>query len=1233
MSPQEEAGSVKPGGPESGRMNEQGAILGLSPTLERERTQHFTGRAWVFDKLDVFLAGSKRWFLLTGGAGTGKSAIATRLVQISRAQAASDGRAHLGPGFLYHAHFCRAEDDRTIRPLRFVEALSSRLVASFGPCRAAVQAALERRGIHIDVTQTVETATGPVTGIGQLHLPEELSPRDAFDDFIRAPLEALYGSNSDYSHPLVILVDALDEALAYRGGETLVALLGGATDDPEELPAEVRLILTARDIPEVEHVLGPSDLDLIKDAPADVDDVRRYATGLFERSEVRSKAEALATTVAEASKGNFLYARYVVKDLLAHPDHAGDPKSLDLPTDLPDVYRRFLKRDLAKDLDAWGQNAPFLGMLAVAQGSGLTPDQLTGAAGLERTEAERMLRAVSPFLSQADAKGRLQIFHQSFREFLLTDHDLGVDAQRANQQLGEYFFQEYQGEWLAAEDDYALAYTVIHLIQALQHARQRRERQRSSDLLGSILTDLGYMEARARRGWIYELMTDLVGALDQLPEDHPGWEVLDRLQELLSNEAAFIAAHPQAFFQALWNRGWWYDAPQSADFFEPPPGGWAAGQAPWDRPGEKLYKLLERWREQRKESRKTGSASPWLRALRPPPDPLGSAQIGVFLGRGDESFKLALSPDERMLIYGGGEDSGIVKVLDLTNGGEELASRSFAEGEYMGDLSLSPRGDIIVVALGDNSLRLLDPQDLHEIGRLLEPANSEDVGILAFSPDGSRLVSGDNDGGLIVWDMDNRGKLASVKAHTGQVTALAFAPDGREFASGEQSFDGGNAVRRWRLDGDVRQVEELLFDDWITGLAYAPSGQLLACSLYSERIKTYDLDGGAVGEFQVSGGEHAACLAFTPDGGALVAGAGDVFSAAYTYCWDLESGKLKWKLPGHNFVVDDLIIFQNGRRLLTAGDNTIRLWNLELVARGLILNSAEPDIDHVLFSRDGKVVFTASKKSETVRARQVDTGQLLHRWEAHTGGVTSLAATTDGARLATGCGDGAVRVWEVSSGQEWMTDRDQNTSVGAIAFSPDGHLLAIGYEGSARLVDIEQRREIGVLIEDVESVKELSFSLDGRLVLTGSYRSIIIWETATQRNLSEFGEQGGLFTYYSTCFTDDSRYVVVEGVGESLTAWEALTGQRVSVEEVHRQAFRRLKMRKPSPWTWEDGEDAPRPRSTPSQRPELALRHSDTGVAIAWLSIPYGEILYHPDVDIWGIRRGGHLHIYKLEDV
>ena len=77
-------------------------------------TQNFTGRTWVFEAINDWLdkPDAPRFFLLTGEPGSGKSAIAARLVQFSLGRVPPpNGLSHFTPGFLNAIHFCRADDD------------------------------------------------------------------------------------------------------------------------------------------------------------------------------------------------------------------------------------------------------------------------------------------------------------------------------------------------------------------------------------------------------------------------------------------------------------------------------------------------------------------------------------------------------------------------------------------------------------------------------------------------------------------------------------------------------------------------------------------------------------------------------------------------------------------------------------------------------------------------------------------------------------------------------------------------------------------------------------------------------------------------------------------------------------------------------------------------------------------------------------------------------------------
>ena len=75
--------------------------------------------------------------------------------------------------------------------------------------------------------------------------------------------------------------------------------------------------------------------------------------------------------------------------------------------------------------------------------------------------------------------------------------------------------------------------------------------------------------------------------------------------------------------------------------------------------------------------------------------------------------------------------------------------------------------------------------------------------IVAFSPDGTTLVTAGIDGLIVVWDVATGTDRATLFAHTDMIGALAFSPDGRHFVSaglGETLlWELASGELRWRI--------------------------------------------------------------------------------------------------------------------------------------------------------------------------------------------------------------------------------------------------------------------------------------------------------------------------------------------------------------------------------------------------------------------------------------------------
>ena len=105
-------------------------------------------------------------------------------------------------------------------------------------------------------------------------------------------------------------------------------------------------------------------------------------------------------------------------------------------------------------------------------------------------------------------------------------------------------------------------------------------------------------------------------------------------------------------------------------------------------------------------------------------------------------------------------------------------------------------------------------------------------------------------------------------------------------------------------------------------------------------------------------------------------------------------------------------------------------------------------VNDVQFSPDGKYLATALLDNN-LQLHDVNTGEVLHYFRGHAGGVTRLDFSNDGALLASGGADGTVRLWNATSGIELDTLETGAGWLSSVAFSPDGKLLAAHLDAQA----------------------------------------------------------------------------------------------------------------------------------------------------------------------------------------
>jgi len=443
-----------------------------SPKTVAATIQNFTGRTWLLPVvLKWFEQTDDRLFILKGEPGTGKSMVVAWLAGAGPSPANPELRSQLERirSGVKAAHFCLAKSGNTA-PKAFAQNLAEQLtrnVKGFGDALAAtladrVQIVSEQ---HVSTVQSGASVTG--VNIGRLDLGA-LGDELSFDRSLREPFKKLYVDG--YNEPMIMLVDALDEARTYTGSINIVQLLAKLTD----LPDPIRFLVTTRPDPVVlylHHEVAP--FDLIKDAPKDADDVHLYA---YERLAVLDdeRRSSLADRIGKAAEGNFLYTHFILNDLLQRLSNIPDLEAMPLPEGLSGLYHDFLNRELGANRGRWFNTfKPLFGLIAVAQGEGLSRTQIECITGQDVEEALEVSRQ---YLDGDWPAGPFRPFHQSFADFLLEDKGniaYHIDATRAHRQIVDYYWtlQNGAGPW-QEWDDYGLRYIATHLAEATRRSSQ-----------------------------------------------------------------------------------------------------------------------------------------------------------------------------------------------------------------------------------------------------------------------------------------------------------------------------------------------------------------------------------------------------------------------------------------------------------------------------------------------------------------------------------------------------------------------------------------------------------------------------------------------------------------------------------------------------------------------------------------------------------------------------------------
>ena len=276
---------------------------------------------------------------------------------------------------------------------------------------------------------------------------------------------------------------------------------------------------------------------------------------------------------------------------------------------------------------------------------------------------------------------------------------------------------------------------------------------------------------------------------------------------------------------------------------------------------------------------------------------------------------IAWSPDGTRLASGDGFAS--VYIWDLKTGYQMKSFSAYEEGGGVEGISWSPTDNLIAGSVLDYRVHFWNPDTGEELYSTEQHAAR--IISIAWSPDGTKVASGDDIGYLNIWDASSGDFIQGIDGREFffSTNDLHWHPDGTHLAWG--GLDGNVWV--WDLDEDYVTLEG--HEESIYALDFSPSGDRICSGSYDNRLIIWDVEEEEI-LFDVRGNPDAIdALAWSPDG--KVIAAGDI--AGNIYLWKAETGEVISWLYSHDGWVYDLAWSPDGTMLASAGDDgVVRIW-------------------------------------------------------------------------------------------------------------------------------------------------------------------------------------------------------------------------------------------------------------------------------------------------------------------
>jgi len=570
---------------------------------------------------------------------------------------------------------------------------------------------------------------------------------------------------------------------------------------------------------------------------------------------------------------------------------------------------------------------------------------------------------------------------------------------------------------------------------------------------------------------------------------------------------------------------------------------------------------------------------------------------------------VALTPDGRLALTGGSD--GTARLWDLESG-HCLQTLKCYTGSVLYEPSWGHPNAVTVALTPDGRLALTGGGGLDGLARLWDLGTGRCLRTLpghgsfasvAVTPDGRLALTAGSGGTARLWDIPS-GRCLRTLEKQAETKALALTPDGRLALTADRDDDdedfGDGTLALWELPSG-RCLRTLSGHPRVKSVALTPDGRLALTSGALATAQLWEVPSGRCVRTLKGHSYSVTSVALTPDARFALTGSPD----RTVRLWELASGRCLRTLEGHTDYVSSVALTPDGRLALSGGsDGSTRLWEVDrprgrhclfayvrprttgeaaLAQAGL--REAIGEVERLagegsfaaasaelrsLRRRPGYERDPAVLEHWRKAGRRGHRTHLLAMWlrqplEEQIGYVKSVALTPDGSLALTLGSEGTAQLWEVPSGRYLHALGGHTHHIVSVALTADVRLaLTGGLDGTAKLwgfssKELSSRRCLRTLQGNGGRVDSVALSSDGRLALTGGAEGPVqLWDVASGRCLRTL--EGHTDCVWSTALTPDGRALTGARDG-TVRLWDLESGCCLRTLEGHAGFVRSVALR------------------------------------------------------------------------